>query len=57
MFQSLLTDGSSVDVRVRCKDHQALDGLGAHRLILAAASPDFLKSILSGKNITYEANS
>ena len=39
-----------MDVRVRCKDHQPLDGLGAHRLVLAAASPDFLRSALSGEN-------
>ena len=51
--QSLLADESSVDVRVRCKDHQPLDGLGAHKLVLAAASPDFLKTALSGKKSLY----
>ena len=45
----MLTDERSVDVRVRCKDHQPLDGLGAHQLVLAAASPDFLCNVLSGK--------
>ena len=38
---------------MRCKDHQPLDGLGAHKLVLAAASPNFLKKVLSGeKKIT-----
>ena len=32
----------------RCRDHQPSDGLGAHKLVLAAASPDFLKLILPG---------
>ena len=45
-IQTLIADRSAVDVRVRCKDHQPSDGLGAHRLILAAASPDFLKLLL-----------
>jgi hypothetical protein len=51
-IQSLIADGSSVDVRVRCKDHQPSDGLGAHKLILAAASPTYLKDILL--NVTSE---
>ena len=49
--QNLLTDEGSVDVRIRCKDHQPLDGLGAHQLVLAAASPDFLRKVLSGKKM------
>ena len=48
-IQTLLTDGGSIDVRVRCKDHQPSDGLGAHKLVLAAASPHFLKQQLLGK--------
>uniref|UniRef100_A0A0K2U6W7 Zinc finger protein 135like [Alligator mississippiensis] n=2 Tax=Lepeophtheirus salmonis TaxID=72036 RepID=A0A0K2U6W7_LEPSM len=35
----------AVDVRLRCKDHKAADGLGAHQLLLASASPNFLKNI------------
>lgn len=46
-IQTLIEDRTSVDVRVRCKDHLPSDGLGAHKLILAAASPMFLKDILS----------
>lgn len=46
-IQSLIAERSSpIDVRVRCKDHQPSDGLGAHRLILAAASPNYLKEML-----------
>ena len=52
--QSLIADSSTVDVRVRCKDHQPSDGLGAHRLILAAASPDFLKELLLNANVEDE---
>ena len=30
--------GNQVDVRIRCSDHEnSLDGLGAHKLVLAAA--------------------
>ena len=52
--QALIADSSTVDVRVRCKDHQPSDGLGAHRLILAAASPDFLKDLLLNANLEDE---
>ena len=45
-IQALIADHASVDVRVRCKDHQPSDGLGAHRLILAAASPNYLKNLM-----------
>jgi len=45
-IQSLVTDRGSVDVRIRCKDHQPSDGLGAHKVILAAASPTFLAPTL-----------
>lgn len=45
-IQTLLAEGTSVDVRVRCKDHQPSDGLGAHKLVLAAASPTFLKEAI-----------
>ena len=45
-IQALIADHASVDVRVRCKDHQPSDGLGAHRLILAAASPNYLKHLM-----------
>ena len=51
-IQTLIADQAPVDVRVRCKDHQPSDGLGAHRLILAAASPNYLKEILLDINNT-----
>ncbi len=44
-IQALLASGTSVDVRVRCKDHQPSDGLGAHKLVLASTSR-FLKEAL-----------
>jgi len=41
-LQSLLCQGSFVDVRICCSDHSPSDGLGAHRAVLAAASPSLL---------------
>ena len=38
-LQGLLCEGSFVDVRICCSDHSPSDGLGAHRVMLAAASP------------------
>jgi len=32
----------------RCRDHQPSDGLGAHKLVLATASSEFLKSLFLG---------
>ena len=45
-IQSLVADSRSVDVRIRCKDHNPSDGLGAHKLMLAAASPNLLKMVM-----------
>ena len=45
--QQLLTHGSLIDVRIRCRDHNSADGLGAHRLVLAAASPGFLRPLMA----------
>ena len=45
-IQIWATDRRTVDVRIRCKDHQPSDGLGAHKVLLAAASPDFLSLVL-----------
>jgi len=42
-----LVSGGSVDVSIRCLDHEhSRDGLGAHKVVLAAASPDLLRPIL-----------
>ena len=41
-LQDLLCEGRFVDVRICCSDHGPSDGLGAHRAMLAAASPGLL---------------
>jgi len=41
-LQELLCEGRFVDVRICCSDHSPSDGLGAHRAMLAAASPRLL---------------
>ena len=41
-LQGLLVEGRFVDVRICCSDHGPSDGLGAHRAMLAAASPRLL---------------
>ena len=44
--QQLLTGGQLIDVRIRCGDHGPSDGIGAHKLVLAAASPKLLVGTL-----------
>lgn len=49
ILQGLCADAGSADVRIRCQDHlPSDDGLLAHRLVLAAASPVFLGHLLKG---------
>ena len=45
-LQDLLCEGRFVDVRICCSDHSPSDGLGAHRAMLAAASPGLGKAVL-----------
>lgn len=46
-LQELLSEGNFVDVRICCSDHSPSDGIGAHRAMLAAASP-LLRTTLPG---------
>ena len=48
-LQDLLCEGRFVDVRICCSDHSPSDGLGAHRAMLAAASPGLLGPSLQGE--------
>ena len=48
-LQDLLCEGRFVDLRICCSDHSPSDGLGAHRAMLAAASPSLLGPSLQGE--------
>ena len=48
-LQELLCEGRFVDVRICCSDHSPSDGLGAHRAVLAAASPSLLAPSLQAE--------
>eukprot|EP00092_Neocalanus_flemingeri_P017907 GFUD01019373.1.p1 GENE.GFUD01019373.1~~GFUD01019373.1.p1 ORF type:complete len:658 (-),score=96.97 GFUD01019373.1:433-2406(-) len=53
-LQELLCEGSFVDVRICCSDHSPSDGLGAHRAMLAAASPLLLAPNLQSDEVEDE---
>jgi len=53
-LQELLCEGSFVDVRICCSDHSPSDGLGAHRAMLAAASPLLLAPNLQSDEVDDE---
>jgi len=53
-LQELLCEGSFVDVRICCSDHSPSDGLGAHRAVLAAASPFLLAPNLQSDEVEDE---
>lgn len=53
-LQELLCEGSFVDVRICCSDHSPSDGLGAHRAMLAAASPRLLAPNLKSDEVEDE---